>query len=238
MSRQMLQTNRRCFWAATIAFCLLIMSDRLLSAQDSCPPKQDDSFLGSLPLESAQRNALREFLQAWQFAHDNYNLSDDVGYGKQQRSRLSERMKNVDHWRRMCRVLAGAVDSTPRPEEEPVQVLYEQFCAIQFLGQSRDPEAIAVLIPLLGRPISSWSQGDGASVVGGRIADDALVAIGLPAVDAILRGIADGRITGECEEPARRVGLRVLGAAGLSGRASDLGLGDDPHIKRFLSDAR
>jgi hypothetical protein len=140
----------------------------------------------------------------------------------------------------MCRILATVrySDDGDRAgangDTGARRVPIETVEAIRFLARSRDPQAVDVLLPDVGMGYYAWTGGDSARMVSGRFADEALVSIGLPAADRILRLVGEGKIGGSQAVAARNVALRILGPESLRGRAVALELSDNDQVQRFL----
>jgi len=200
---------------------------------------EDEGFYDRLPLQPEERKRLAELWEAQRFARGSDSLGG-TGYGKKKRSILGELPKDLERSRRMCRILAtvrysddgdrvGEADD-PAARRVPIETVE----AIKFLARSRDTQAVDVLLPDLGVAFYAWTGGDSARIVGGRLADDALVSIGLPAADRILCAVSEGKIDGSQAVAARSVALRILGPESLRGRAVALGLSDNDRVQRFL----
>jgi hypothetical protein len=207
------------------------------------PPKaqavEDGGFYDRLPLQPEERKKLAELWEAERFASGLDSLGGG-GYGKKKRSILAALPKDLERSSRMCRILAtvrysdhgdrGGETDDPAARRVPIETVE----AIRFLARSRDPQAVEVLLPDLGVVFYAWTGGDDARMVGGRLADDALVSIGLPAADRILCVVGEGKMGDSQAVAARNVALRILGPESLRGRATDLKLSDNERVQRFL----
>lgn len=200
-----------------VAISLPEHSLRAEQALDTPKAEEKEGLLDGLSLEPEQRKELEEFLEARQFAAGGDRLGG-AGYGKKRRSILEDLSKDLDRSRRMCRILARArlgrdeADAAEEHDSQSRHVPCETVEAIAFLARSRDPCAVDVLLPLVGMPFFSMQSADNARPVGGRLADDALISIGLPAADRILQLVGEGKIRGPRAVAARNVALRILAA--------------------------
>lgn len=125
-----------------------------------------------------------------------------------------------------------------RPETGRRNILLDKgrADAIHFLRDCRSPAAVQPLLPFIGVVFQIYEKGAVNPLLKRELtADDALKAIGLPAVDQILQSVSEGKLDKAQHKDARKLLVEILGADGVKERAAFLKLGKDEKVRKFLA---
>jgi len=144
--------------------------------------------------------------------------------------------KRIDGALEVLSKRVGAKKIERVPNEPPMLVVDEEdISAIHLLKECRSAQAVPFLLQYIDvrfivtqpfgiRPLKSIELA----------ADDALKAIGLPAIDGILGSVAKGSLEQSKHKPARALCAEVLGEEGLRARVGFLKLSGDERVKKFF----
>jgi hypothetical protein len=125
-----------------------------------------------------------------------------------------------------------------RESGNSIFVSQEDLAALRVIALTRNADAVEALIPFLGVTFYSFADGSGSPKLkgGGLLADNALKASGLPAVDHILTLASESKLDKTKSKAARHLCVDILGEDGLRARVQFLKLGDNPKVKVFVDE--